>query len=56
MIQGLRFFIFSSDALHHYAYNCGSGENIARASEADEGMYPLCLSCKSDPNKPGMIK
>ena len=46
---------YSSECFSSVCIYCGSEHNIVPASET-EGMYPLCLSCKSDPNKPAVFK
>jgi hypothetical protein len=46
---------FSSECFSSVCIYCGSEHNIVPASET-EGMYPFCLSCKSDPCKPAVFK
>ena len=45
---------FSSECFPVVCSYCGS-DQVVPASETQE-MYPLCSACKSDPNKPGILK
>ncbi len=45
----------SSESFSLICVHCGSEHDLVPASET-EGMYPLCSSCKSDPNKPAVFK